>query len=236
MNKKIVIITGTRKGIGEYLANYFLTKDYIVIGCSRNKPECINDKKQNNYKHYLLDVSDEKAVKMLFKDLRKSYGKVDYLINNAGVAAMNHSLLTPISSIERVLNTNVVGTFIFCREAAKLMKKTGQGRIVNFSTVAVPLKLEGESIYAASKAAIVSLTQIFAKELAEFGITVNAVGPTPIKTDLIKGVSTDKIDDLLKRQAIQRYGTFEDVKNVIEFFIKPESNFITGQVIYLGGI
>jgi 3-oxoacyl-[acyl-carrier protein] reductase len=129
-----------------------------------------------------------------------------------------------------------VGTFLFCREAARLMQKNKYGRIINFSTVATPLKLEGEAIYAASKAAIVSLTEVMAREFAEFGITVNAVGPTPIKTDLIRSVPQDKMDRLIARQAIQRYGTFEDVANVIDFFLRPESDFITGQNIYLGGV
>ncbi|MBR1885230.1 MAG: SDR family oxidoreductase, partial [Schwartzia sp.] len=135
-----------------------------------------------------------------------------------------------------VFSTNTVGTFLFCREAAKLMRKAHYGRIVNFATVATPLKLEGEAVYAASKAAIVSLTQTLAREYADFGVTVNAVGPTPIKTDLIRGVPMDKMDRLIARQAIQRYGTYEDVENAIDFFLRKESDFITGQVIYLGGV
>ena len=110
------------------------------------------------------------------------------------------------------------------------------GRIINFSTVAVPLNLEGEAIYASSKAAIVSLTKILAKELASFNITVNAIGPTPIETDLIKNIPQNKIDDLLKKQAINRFGNFKDVHNVIDFFLKKESDFVTGQIVYLGGL
>ena len=98
------------------------------------------------------------------------------------------------------------------------------------------MKLEGEAIYASSKAAVISLTQILAGELANIGITVNAIGPTPVKTDLIRSVPIEKIKRLLERQAIHRYGEFDDIVNVIDFFIKPESNFITGQVIYLGGV
>jgi len=122
-------------------------------------------------------------------------------------------------------------------KVAKIMplKRTGE-KTLNFATVATPLKLEREAIYAASKAAIISLTEVLSKELAGFNITVNAVGPTPVKTDLIRSVPTEKMDALLHRQAINRFGTFEDISNVIDFFFKPESNFITGQTIYLGGV
>ena len=116
------------------------------------------------------------------------------------------------------------------------MMKNKCGRIVNFSTVAVPLKLEGEAIYASSKAAIVKLTEIMSKEFANLGITVNAIGPTPIETDLIKSVPKEKMDNLMNVQSIKRYGELSDISNVINFFIKKESDFITGQTVYLGGI
>jgi 3-oxoacyl-[acyl-carrier protein] reductase len=104
------------------------------------------------------------------------------------------------------------------------------------STVAVPLQLEGESIYAASKSAVETLTRIIAKEYGGFGITCNAIGPSPIDTALIKGVAKDKIAELVKRQAVQKMATEEDVINIADFFLRPESSMISGQVIYIGGI
>ena len=98
------------------------------------------------------------------------------------------------------------------------------------------MKLEGESAYAASKAAIVSFTEVLAREFPEYNITVNALGPTPVYTDLVRNVPKEKMDRLLQMQTIQRYGTFEDITNVIDFFLQEESHFITGQVIYLGGV
>jgi 3-oxoacyl-[acyl-carrier protein] reductase len=98
------------------------------------------------------------------------------------------------------------------------------------------MRLEGEAIYAASKNAVVAFTQILAREVAELGITCNVVAPTPIETDLIRAVPRDKIDRIVNSLAIRRLGRFEDVANVIDFFIRPESDFITGQTIFLGGV
>lgn len=172
----------------------------------------------------------------MFGEIRKTHGRLNVLINNAGIASMNAALLTTINTASEIVNTNILGTFLFCREAAKVMLRKKYGRIVNFVTVSTPLKLEGEAIYASSKAAVVSLTQILARELADSCITVNAIGPTPIKTDLIRSVPESKITSLIKRQAIHRFGELKDVSNVIDFFIKPESSFVTGQIIYLGGV
>lgn len=229
--KPVSLITGTRKGIGRYLAEYYTGKGHHVIGCSRGQ----QDYAHADYRHYQLDVADEAQVKPMFDEIRRQHGRLDNLINNAGVASMNHSLLTPMTAVREVLETNVTGTFLFCREGAKLMQKTG-GRVINFVTVAVPLNLEGEAIYAASKSAVASLTKILAREFGSYQITVNAIGPTPIRTDLIRGVPQEKLDALVGRQAIRRYGEFQDISNVIDFFISPQSDFITGQIIYLGGV
>src|SRR5437762_1826692 len=229
---KVVLITGTRKGIGRALVEHYAGNGCHVVGCSRSPFEG----ELPNYRHYCLDVGDESAVKGMFSEIRKQEGRLDVLINNAGVASMNHSLLTPIATVNKIMETNFTGTFLFCREAARLMQLHRYGRIVNFATVAVPLKLEGEAVYAASKAAVISLTQILAREFADFGITVNAIGPAPIKTDLIAGVSQEKLDALIERQAIRRYGEPRDVINVIEFFVDSASDFVTGQVIFMGGV
>ena len=229
---KTIVITGTRKGIGKEMAEHYLAEGWQVVGCSRGEGSIDHA----HYQHFALDVSDEDAVIAMARTIKASHGKVNALLNNAGIASMNHALLTPASTVNRILQTNVVGTFLFCREMSKLMRRTNNGRIINFTTVAHPLNLEGEAIYAASKAAVESLTRILARELAELKITVNAIGPTPIETDLIRGVPQEKMDALLARQALGRMGEVRDVINAVDFYLREESDFITGQVLYLGGI
>lgn len=232
MPNPVTLITGTRKGIGRFLAEYYVAQNHMVYGCSRKE----SDFEAANYRHFCLDIADERDVRRMFSQIRNQSGKLDHLINNAGIASMNHALLTPLSAARAVFETNVMGTFLFCREAAKLMQTKSFGRIVNFISVATPLNLEGEAVYAASKSAVQTLTQILARELAHYGVTVNAVGPTPIQTDLIRNVPQEKINILLERQAISRMGTCDDVLNVVDFFLKKESGFVTAQSLFLGGV
>ena len=228
-----MVITGTRKGIGRYLVDHYLAKGYVVAGCSR---DAFEGAAPQNYRHYLADVADEKAMVDMVRDVQKRFGTITALVNNAGIASMNHLLLTPLSTVQRVFSTNVFGTFVGMREVAKVMMKARYGRIVNFATVATPLNLEGEAAYAASKAAVESLTRVAAREFAPFNVTVNAVGPTPVLTDLIRTVPKQKMDALIGTQAIRRMGEHRDIANVIDFFLSRDSDFITGQTVYLGGI
>jgi 3-oxoacyl-[acyl-carrier protein] reductase len=228
---RVVLVTGTSKGLGRHLVEHYAGLGYRVIGCSRGPagPEI------DGYKHFQVDVADEAQVSSLFREVRRDFGRLDVLVNNAGVASMNHFLLTPLASVEKVFRTNVFGAFVVMREAARLMRRNGFGRIVNLVTVGVPLRLEGEAAYVASKSAVMSLTQVAAKELAPFGITVNAVGPGPIQTDLMKGVPENMSTALIDRLVLKRWTEFGDVTNVIDFFISSASSAVTGQTIFLGG-
>ncbi len=114
----VMMITGTSRGIGRYLVEYYSQKGFQVVGCSRQKP----DFEIPNYKHYCLNVSDEAEVVAMFSDVRRLYGRLDVLINNAGIASMNHVMLTPMQTIKNIYDTNVIAAFLFCREAAKLMQ------------------------------------------------------------------------------------------------------------------
>src|SRR5579864_305026 len=227
-----MVISGARKGIGRFLCEHYLASGWRVIGCSRND----SDLQHPNYCHVQLDISDESAVTRMMLGIGTSHGRLDALLNNAGVASMNHFLLTPGKTAQKLMQTNYLGTFLLSREAARLMRAHKSGRIINFSSVAAPLNLEGEAAYAASKAAVGKLTEVLARELAAFNITVNAVGPGPIATDLIRNVPKGKIEQLLARQPFRIMSQLADVSNVTDFFLKSESDCITGQTIFLGGV
>lgn len=228
----VMLITGSRKGIGRFLAEYYLAKGYVVHGCSRGA----TDLNHENYRHHEVDVADERAVRSMIAAISKQRGRLDVVINNAAIASMNHVLLTPAATANRMLEVNVTGTMLVCRDAAKVMMRRRFGRIINFTTIVAPIALAGEAVYAASKSAVVTLTRILAYELGQWGITCNSFGATPIMTDMIRGVPQEKIDAVVEGLAIKRLGTPEDCANVCDFFMSPASDNITGQVIYLGGI
>ena len=132
---RVIVITGTRKGIGKELSEYYLSNNDIVIGCSRGESTIDHE----NYRHFVLDVSDEKAVVNMIRSVKKEFGKIDVLLNNAGIASMNHFLTTSYETVKNIFSTNFFGTFLFSREVSKVMMKQKSGRIVNFTTIATPI-------------------------------------------------------------------------------------------------
>ena len=231
IDKPVMIITGTRKGIGKYLAEYYIQNGFSVIGCSRDNV----DFELTKYQHYCLDVSDELLVKKMIKEIRKKYGRLDVLINNAGVASKNHVLLTPLKEAHDSLNTNFIGTFIFCRESIKLMKNNNYGRIINISSIHVPLALAGTSIYSGSKAAIEQFSRVLAREVFQFGITINILSLSVVKDTGMEITLTEEIKRKILNQTISKDQlNIYDVIHAVNFFIDEKSKMVSNQMLCLG--
>lgn len=230
-DQKIFVITGTSRGIGEGVSRYFLSQGHIVEGCSRSDAP-ISDP---NYAHTQVDVSDEGQVSAWIRSIKKKHSGIDVVINNAGLApAATSAMMTTGDTIRNVIHTNIMGTMIVAREAAKVMISKKSGRIINVSSMAVGLHEEGTSVYSASKSAVVEFTRIMAKELATLGITCNVIAPSMIKTEAVEALGDEVIERALSKLTIKRVVTIEEICNVLEFFIHPESGVITGQTVYMG--
>lgn len=226
-----IIITGTSKGIGNALAKLYLDEGHTIIGCSKSKPNITHA----NYHHYAIDATDEKSVIDMIRDIGRKF-KIDILINNIGTTTLNHIATTNLDLVDEIYRVNFRTTFLFTKEVAKIMMKNRKGSIVNISSIAVPLNLEGEAVYASMKSAIEKFTQISAKEFGYYGIRINALGISLTKTDLTKTLPKDKIDNILSKLIIKDYCEFQDIKNTIDFLTSDKSRLITAQTIYLGGV
>lgn len=230
----VVAITGTSKGIGKGLAAHLAAQGHQVHGCSRSPASLCHP----NYQHTTIDVTKAGEVKRFFRGIRQQSGSLDALINNAGTAVMNHFMLTPEETTRALFDLNVHGALLCCREAVKLMLSSPGPWpcILNVSSVAVPWALAGQLAYSASKVAIEQVTRVLSKELGPHNIRVNAIGLPPLRTALTRTVPREKIDALIARQALPRPCEMEDVVGPIDFLLSDRARFVTGEVLYLGGV
>jgi 3-oxoacyl-[acyl-carrier protein] reductase len=224
------LITGTSLGLGRALAERLLADGWTVHGFARGA----QDLAHANFHGQTVDVTDEAAVRSAVATITEG-GRIDLLVNNAGVASMNALLLTPGETAERLMRVNYLGTFHCLQAVGKVMVRQRAGRIINLTTVAVPLSLEGEATYVASKAAVEALTKVAAKELAHSGVIVSAVGFGPIDTALTKGVPKTALSKINAAIGRPEGTTMEQAVDFILARIQA-ADLKTGSVEYLGQI
>ena len=187
--------------------------------------------------HIIADISSEEEIIRVFRIIRSDYKRLDFLINNAAInpAILNVAFL-PYETIQKIFKTNVFAPIVFCREAVKIMSRYKFGRIVNMGSMATRHEVAGEALYTATKASINAFTKVLSKEVNNLGITVNVLAPSVIETDLSKAINQEALREILNRNAIKKYGELIDISNSIDYLISKESQSVTGQVIYLGGV
>jgi 3-oxoacyl-[acyl-carrier protein] reductase len=237
---RTAIVTGASRGIGAAIAER-LAKDgfFVVVNYAGNEAEAsaVADKIKAAGARAITvkaDVSRADEVTRMFDLTEKEFGGVDVLVNNAGIMSNDTIAATDDGVLDRTISVNLKGTFNGLREAAKRLRNGG--RIINFSTSVVGLKLETYGIYAATKAAVETLTAILSKELRGRSITVNAVAPGPTATDLfLKGKSHELIDRMAKMNPLERLGTPEDIAAVVSFLAGPKGAWVNGQVLRVNG-
>lgn len=237
LKDKAVIVTGSSRGIGKAIALEFAKKGCNIVLNGR-KPiadTVVQEIKAEGVKCHCFigDVSDFDCAKQLIDETKEVFGSVDILVNNAGIT--NDKLLMRMSEddFDSILNVNLKGTFNTIRHASSVMLKQRSGTIINLSSVIGQIGNAGQANYAASKAGVIGLTKSAARELAARGITVNAIAPGFIETDMTDELS-DKVKELSKQQIpLNRFGTVEDVAKAAVFL--SENKYITGQVINIDG-
>jgi|TARA_B110000438_G_C15717375_1_gene608130 3-oxoacyl-[acyl-carrier protein] reductase len=225
----MIVVTGASRGIGKAICERLVSKDIDVLGIARNVKEI-------SFNSLKCDVSSYDDIKKVVTEIKKSKKKVNALINAAGIASMNLAVTTPKDVVNKIINTNLIGSIYFSQLITPLMMRNKQGSIINFSTVAVSIALKGESIYIASKAGIEGFSRSFAREVSDFNINVNCISPGPIKTNLIKGVSEEQIKKVISHQLIPKQFLTTDICDVVELLLDSKSSSITGQVFHIGGI
>ena len=228
---RVALITGASRGIGAFIAQRLLADGWAVASVSRTCAEVESARELS----FPMDVTDVESVRAGIRRIQRHLGGLDAVVNNAGIASMNAAALASTESVTRMFEVNTVGTFTVSREALRALRKSVSPRIVNLSSIAVPLHLEGEAAYGASKAAVEHLTRVMSREFAEWDITVNAVGPSAIATDLTSGVPRSALDALQARLSSSEPATMEDVYWTVSFFLDERSQLVTGQIMYLGG-
>jgi 3-oxoacyl-[acyl-carrier protein] reductase len=238
---QVAVVTGAGRGIGRAIAIRLAREGARIAVISRsqananNTAEELNKITSDNARPYALDVADGEAVAAHCATIIKDFGKVTVLVNNAGITRDRLSMRMPESDWDAVLDTNLKGAFHFIQNLQRPMMRQSYGRIINISSVSGLIGQAGQVNYSASKAGLIGLTKALAREIAGRNVTVNAVAPGFITTDMTEHLSKNIRTQVLAHIPLGRFGDCEDVAAAVAFLASPEARYITGQVLAVDG-
>ncbi|MDU6266180.1 MAG: 3-oxoacyl-[acyl-carrier-protein] reductase [Anaerocolumna aminovalerica] len=241
LKNKVALVTGASRGIGRAIALTLAGYGAIVIinycGSKEKAEEIVNQIKENGGTAiaYQADVADFEAVKTMFSDITKEYGRIDILVNNAGITKDNLILKMSEEEFDAVINTNLKGVFNCLKQASRIMLKQKEGRIINISSISGVVGNPGQVNYCAAKAGVIGITKSLAKELGSRGITVNAVAPGYINTDMTAVLKDDLKEKVTELIPLKRLGEVEDIAETVAFLASDKASYITGQTIQVDG-
>lgn len=241
LKNKIALITGAGRGIGRAIAIALAKEGAEVVinynGSEERAKEVKQTIEENGGKAsiYKCNVSDFVACEAMIKDIVKEYRHLDILVNNAGITKDGLIMKMKEEDFDSVLNVNLKGTFNTIRHSARQMLKQRSGKIINISSVSGILGNVGQANYAASKAGVIGLTKTMARELGSRGITVNAIAPGFVDTEMTEVLSEEIRENACKQIILGRFGKPEDIANTAVFLASDKADYITGQVISVDG-
>lgn len=238
---KVALITGSSRGIGRACALKLAEKGFdIAVNYNSNEEaaqKTVNEITALGRKAaaYKADTSDLKQVQDMFRAAFKEFGSIDVLVNNAGVVNDAYLLMLSADSLQKSLDINIKGYFNCAQQAALKMMKNRSGKIINISSVSSILSLVGQSVYSATKGAVNSMTATLAKELAPYGIQVNAVAPGFVETEMIDAVPEEKLKEYLDNIPMKRFAKAEEIAETVSLLADGSLSYMTGQVLVLDG-
>ncbi len=241
MEGKVAIVTGGASGIGKAIADRLADRRYTVVVCDVNEEkgralEKASHKVKGTYVFKYCNVGEEEDIKRVVEEVEREYGGISVLVNNAGIIRRRKGEEIKISDWDDVFKINTRGAFIFCKYVSEVMKKQKSGRIINISSVASKMgDITSAPGYGPSKAAVNGLTKTFARELAPYNITVNAVAPHAIETEMSAEWSEEMRQKIISEIPLKRLGQPSEVAAVVEFLVSDEAGFITGEIIDVNG-